>query len=142
MGKYDQYFIGSDKLIKKGHFVNSIFSGYDNLGADIIVNYHFMTGPMLMVPKPHSHGCYELLCFIGGTGMDISEFGGEVELCMGEEQEKHIINSTCIVAVPPGVPHCPINFKTVTKPFYFMVILMAGKYTILPEEPVSVAVEK
>ena len=36
-GKYGKYFIKDDKLIKKGHFVNSIFSGYDNLGADIIV---------------------------------------------------------------------------------------------------------
>jgi hypothetical protein len=131
--KYDHLFIKEDKLIRKGHFVDSIFSSYDNLKIDLHVNYHCMTEPLFMVQEPHAHPSYEVLCFIGGNPLDIRDFGGEVELYMGLNQEKHIINSTQFVVIPPGLPHCPLNFKRVDKPFMFMVILTMGKYALLPE---------
>ena len=135
--KYGDLFIKEDRLIKKGHFVDSIFSAYDNLNLDLHVNYHCMTEPLFMVKETHAHPTYEILCFIGGNPLDIRDFGGEVELSMGLENEKHIINSTQFVVIPPGLPHCPLNFKRVDKPFIFMVILMAGKYALMPtlEQP-------
>jgi hypothetical protein len=136
--KYGDLFIKEDKLIKKGHFVDSIFSSYDNLNIDLHVNYHCMTGPLFMVKEPHAHPTYEILAFIGGNPLDIRDFGGEAELYMGWENEKHIINSTQFVVIPPGLPHCPLNFVRVDRPFMFMVILTAGKYSTIPiEEPTS-----
>jgi len=131
--EYDHLFIKEDKLIRKGHFVDSIFSTYDNLNIDLHVNYHCITEPLFMVEEPHAHPSYEVLCFIGGNPLDIRDFGGEVELYMGLNGEKHIINSTQFVVIPPGLPHCPLNFKRVDKPFMFMVILTMGKYALLPE---------
>jgi mannose-6-phosphate isomerase-like protein (cupin superfamily) len=130
--KYGHMFIKENKLVKHGHFVDSIFSNYDNLKIDLHVNYHCMTGPLFMVKEPHAHPCHEILCFIGGNPLDIRDFGGEVELSMGLEGEKHIINSTQFVVIPPGVPHCPLNFTRVDRPFMFMVILTMGKYSTIP----------
>ena len=137
--KYGNLIIKEDKLVKKGHFVDSIFSNFDNLGIDLHVNYHCMTKPLFMVKEPHAHPSYEVLCFIGGNPLNIRDFGGEVELTMGDE--KHIINSTSFVIVPPGLPHCPLNFKKVDKPFMFMVILTMGKYATLPQEQLGVKVD-
>ncbi len=130
--KYGHLIKKEDALVRKGHFVDSIFSSYDNLGIDLHVNYHCMTEPLFMVKEPHAHPTYEILGFIGGNPLDIRDFGGEVELTLGDE--KHIINSTCFVVIPPGLPHCPLNFKTVDRPFMFMVILTMGKYAVLPDE--------
>jgi hypothetical protein len=137
--KYANLIIKEDKLVKKGHFVDSIFSNFDNLNIDLHVNYHCMTKPLFMVKEPHAHPSYEILAFIGGNPLNIRDFGGEVELTLGDE--KHIINSTCFVVIPPGLPHCPLNFKTVNKPFMFMVILTMGKYATLPQEQLGVKVD-
>jgi hypothetical protein len=137
--KYEHLFIKEDKLIKQGHFVESIFSSYDNLEPlELHFNYHCMTGPLFMVKEPHAHAAYEILGFIGGNPLDIRDFGGEVELTMGWENEKHIINSTQFVLIPPGLPHCPLNFTKVDKPFIFCVIMTTGKYHTIPiEEPMT-----
>jgi mannose-6-phosphate isomerase-like protein (cupin superfamily) len=137
--KYGNLIIKEDKLVKKGHFVDSIFSNFDNLGIDLHVNYHCMIKPLFMVKEPHAHPCYEVLCFIGGNPLNIRDFGGEVDLTMGDE--KHTINSTSFVVIPPGLPHCPLNFRKVDKPFMFMVILTMGKYATLPQEQLGVKVD-
>jgi len=134
--KYGNLIIKEDKLVKKGHFVDSIFSNFDNLNIDLHVNYHCMTQPLFMVKEPHAHPCYEILCFIGGNPLNIRDFGGEVDLTLGDE--KHTINSTSFVVIPPGLPHCPLNFRKVDKPFMFMVILTMGKYATLPQEQLGV----
>jgi len=137
--KYGNLIVKEDKLIKKGHFVDSIFSNFDNLNIDLHVNYHCITKPLFMVKEPHAHPCYEILCFIGGNPLNIRNFGGEVDLTIGDE--KHTINSTCFVVIPPGLPHCPLNFRKVDKPFMFMVILTMGKYATLPPEQVGLKVD-
>jgi hypothetical protein len=119
--------------IQRWHGVDSISSAWDILKAPAIINYHIMIAPMDMVDKPHTHPFYEFLCFIGGNASDIRDFGGEVELCLGAEKEKHIINKTTIVTIPPGVPHCPLNFKVVTKPFIFLVFGETGLYTMFEQ---------
>lgn len=60
--------------------------------------------------------------------MDFSDFGAEVELVMGEEGEKHIINTTTWVFIPKGVLHCPLDFKRVDKPLMFGHIMFAPTY--------------
>ena len=130
--KYGNLIIKEDKLVRKGHFVDSIFSSYDNLKLDMHFNYHCMTKPLLMVTKPHAHPSYEILGFIGGNPLNIRDFGGEVDLDI--DGERHLINSTCMVILPPGILHCPINFRRVDRPFMFFVYLATGKYATLPEE--------
>jgi hypothetical protein len=77
--------------------------------------------------KGHKHPCDQYLCFIGGNPMDIQEFGAEVELYIGEEHEKHIINKTTIVYIPAGLFHCPLNYVKVDKPIIFINIYPSGE---------------
>ena len=43
--------------------------------------------------------CDEYLCFVGGDITDMFSFNAEIELYMGEEEEKFIITSPTVVYV-------------------------------------------
>jgi hypothetical protein len=76
----------------------------------------------------HVHPYGECLLF---TGLDYDNYGSfpaELELSMGEEGEKYTINSPTVVALPPGVPHCPLVSTKVAAPFGFMAISLAGEH--------------
>jgi hypothetical protein len=85
--------------------------------------------PFVMPTPSHAHDYDQLLCFIGGNPRNIFDFGAEVEIALGPEEEKHIINTTCMVYIPKGMMHCPLNFKKVEKPFTFMHICFSPRYT-------------
>ena len=85
--------------------------------------------PVLMEAGPMKHDFDQILCFVGGDTRNIFEFDAEVELCLGDELEKHIINSPSVVYVPKGLTHCPINFKKIGKPIIFLDITLSSEYT-------------
>ncbi len=68
--------------------------------------------------------------FIGGNPMDFKDFGAEVEFVMGEEGEKHIINTTTWVYIPKGLLHCPLTFTKVDKPIMFGHIMFTPTYEL------------
>lgn len=90
--------------------------------------------PFLMRPDPHSHDFHQFLCFFGGNPMNFKDFGGQVEICLGEEQEKHVINSPTIVHVPPGLLHCPLNFKKIDKPIMYMDAFLSPSYSYIKKD--------
>ena len=61
--------------------------------------------------------------------MNMQEFGAEVEVYMGPEKEKHVINTSTIVVIPPGTYHCPIEISKVDKPVYLIESYITSKYT-------------
>ena len=71
-------------------------------------------------PKPHTHDYDEILGFFGSDTENMYDLGGEAELWL--EDEKHIINKSCLVFVPKGMQHCPLIFTRIDKPiFHFSV---------------------
>jgi len=95
--------------------------------ADLQLMY--ITEPFTMVGRPHWHDSDEILFILGGNPANFFEFDAEVEVYLGEEQEKHVIENTSIVYVPKGMPHGPIIIKRVGKPFLWGHILFASTYT-------------
>jgi hypothetical protein len=78
--------------------------------------------------EPHKHDFHQILCFIGGDPNNIRDFGAGIEVYLGEEMEKHIITTNAALTIPPGLPHCPINFIRVDKPVVFLEVMLVGKY--------------
>ncbi len=76
--------------------------------------------------KPHVHTYNEFLFFIGTDCNDLSELGGECEMYMGKEMEKHVINKPTVVVQPQGFPHCPLVVTKLEKPFVFSVVYPFG----------------
>jgi hypothetical protein len=67
-------------------------------------------------PRAHVHDFDEVIGFIGTNWEDPFDLGGEVELYL--EDEKHILTNTCIVFIPAGLSHCPLEFKRVDSPIF------------------------
>jgi hypothetical protein len=88
-----------------------------------------ITEPTEMNAKPHAHDYDQFLCFLGPNPLNFFEFDAEIEISLGEEGEKHIVDTTSIVYVPKGLFHCPIKFKRVDKPVLFMHTCFAPEYS-------------
>jgi hypothetical protein len=76
--------------------------------------YRFGPNPEI----PHVHPKPEILFFIGTDTEDLSRLGGEVEISIGEEEEKHVFTKSTAVVLPGGVYHCPLTITKVERPFY------------------------
>jgi hypothetical protein len=119
--KYGKYIITG--LIRDiPHYGGKSILAHDGeLDTDCSIGYHCISQPMSF-DHPHAHDFTELLCFIGGNPLDITDFGAEIEITLGEEGERHVINAPAVVSMPPGLRHCPLVFKKVEKPLIFLEI--------------------
>lgn len=134
--KYDQYFLKEPWGIP--HFKQEVNAPvYIGIGQEVPVKgweepftqvLRPIYKPFRMIPEGHRHNCAEILYFIGGNPLNFKEFGAEVELVMGEEEEKYIITTTTWVYVPKNLLHCPLDFKKVEKPIMFGHIMFAPTY--------------
>lgn len=105
----------------------SIFAHNDEYKSGTTLGYHCIK-TNYEVPITHSHDFHELLCFIGGNPENINDLGAEISICLGDELEEHIITSATVVTIPPGMKHCPLVVKKVTRPFVFLEISTTKAY--------------
>ena len=94
---------------------------------DFGIRYTYINEPIQM-ERPHAHDFDQFFCFMG-TPEDQRVFDGDVELYLGEEETKNIINSASVVYVPKGMVHCPIIWKRVSQPMMFINIVLVSSYT-------------
>ena len=106
----------------------SIFAHHDEYRSGTTLGYHCIN-TNYHVPEPHSHDFHELLCFIGGNPENINDLGAEISICLGDELEEHIITSATVVSIPPGLKHCPLKVKKITKPLVFLEVSTTKGYT-------------
>jgi hypothetical protein len=128
-GKYDKYIVQAPVTDESIGRVAHLFGGKDFNGADFSPAWTGITKPLYMIKESHAHPYDEYLFFWGTNAADIEEFDAVAELCMGEEEEKYIITKPCIVYVPSGLMHCPLNFTVINKPILFMDISISPEYT-------------
>jgi hypothetical protein len=95
---------------------------------DINFNFVGILRPHMLADPPHDHDCDEFLFFIPADSGNWPDLGGEAEVALGEEWEKHIIDTAAVICLPPGVPHAPIFMRKVNRPFYFGHCLLAPRY--------------
>jgi len=74
---------------------------------------------------PHVHPAGECLLCFGHDTDNPGYFGAELELALGEEQEKHTFSTPSVVVIPPGLPHCPLVTKKVERVFGHGHVILA-----------------
>ena len=116
--------IAADQVIAMG--------SRDLNGADFSLGWNYLTEPFLMVAEAHTHDFDQIVFFLGGNPADVTDFGAEVEISLGEPLEKHIINYTSCVYIPAGLMHCPLNIKTVNKPIMFIDVTLSPGISVRP----------
>ncbi len=115
----------------------SLFAHHNEYHNGTTLGYHCIND-YYEVPASHSHDFHELLCFIGGNPENIDDLGAEISICLGDELEEHIITSAAVVSIPPGLKHCPLKVRKITKPFVFLEISSTTGYINNTEEGVNV----
>jgi hypothetical protein len=89
----------------------------------------YINSPRVMIDAPHKHGFAQYLCFFSANHEDVDDFDAEIEISLGEENEKHIITSPTVAYIETGLSHGPLNFAKVNKPILFIDIAMSGRYS-------------
>jgi len=89
-----------------------------------------ITEPLTFPQGAHAHDADEIFFIFGSNPQNYYEFDAEIELYLGEEGEKNIIDTTSIVYIPKGLIHGPVIIKKVNKPFQWMHVLFTPKYVM------------
>ncbi len=76
--------------------------------------------------KPHTHDRDEIIGFIGTSIQNPKSLNGHIELWL--EDEKYVIENTCLVFVPKGMKHCPLVIGRVETPIVHFSVLTGGQY--------------
>jgi len=103
------------------------FRGHSDLpGAGINLGFRYYVKPFKMELQSHHHDVDEYLFFLGAQLPDLTaNFDAEIEIFLGLEYERHIITKPCILYIPRGFEHNPMDIKRVGKPLLFIPLLLA-----------------
>lgn len=110
--------------------------GRDYGGVDFSLNIEAITEPVLMVPETYVHDFDDYLGFMGSDPLDIRKFEAEIWMFLGDERERIVVDSPTFLHVPAGSIHCPLYFKRIDKPIFFMHAFNAPAYVrqVIPTE--------
>ena len=124
MGQYDKYvkpLTFSD--YGYGSFRQGTRLGPEVLGMDVIIEFGtYWSGGQ--IEKPHKHDFNQICYWFSGNTGDMSELSAEIELFLGEENERHMLTASTAVGIPAGMPHMPANILKMDHRFIFMEILI------------------
>ena len=125
--KYGKYVL--KHTIDHGEFGPAInMVGERDFNSDFSIIFLPVIKPVLMEKFPHSHDFDMYLTFVGFDPNGLNDLGGEVEMFIGKEQEKYVINTPTTIYIPKGLIHCPLNFTRVDKPILLVHATLAPKY--------------
>ncbi len=106
--------------------------GRDLEGMDLNFCWAIHTQPGLWMRGPgrgaHVHPYDEVLVFAGTEPADIDYLGAEIQIDMGSEHERYIINQPTAVVLPAGTPHNPIVTRWVDKPFGVLMMSLGAEH--------------
>jgi uncharacterized RmlC-like cupin family protein len=99
-------------------------------GATINMGWQLFIKPILLEKEAHTHDAHEYLIFLGDNPADwFSSFDAQIDLFLGEEMEKYIIDKPTVVYIPPNMSHCPLNFRVINRPVLFTALLQTPVFT-------------
>jgi hypothetical protein len=101
----------------------------DRGNKDMTFEWSCITKPVVMDDEPEINEFDQYLFFAGSNVNDYNEFEAEIELPLGKEGKKQIINEPKMVLIPGGLARGPLNFKNIRKPVVFMSLNFSAKYS-------------
>ncbi len=106
---------------------NGNFIRHPKLGYNMSMGFQFVNKPFISNNPIHTHNFQEFLAWYGGNPKDPEDFGGEVVLYLGEEQEEYVFTQATMVNLPPGLAHCPLVITRVDRPIIQVEIMLVGE---------------
>ena len=104
-------------------------------GGELSIDAIYVNHPYLMISQPHQHEFAQYLSFFSANPDNPRDFDAEIEVTLGEEQEKHIVTCPTSIYVPAGMFHGPLNFARIGRPVLFLDIALTGEYKRVGNTP-------
>lgn len=98
--------------------------GAGNFSLDCI----YILEPRVINEKNHQHTFDQYLCFFSANANDAKDFDADIEIFMGSEQEKLLIQVPTVIHIPAGLHHCPLKAVRVNRPFLFIDVALTSRY--------------
>ncbi len=110
----------------------------ENINLSFEFSYHTKTGDW--GDQAHYHNFNEVLFFAPLDYNRPGELGAQIEIALGPEGEKHLIDSPTAIAMPAGFVHCPLNTKRVDWTWAFLAISLNQDYkdNVVPRDPAAI----
>lgn len=80
----------------------------------------------------HAHPADEILVYLGLDPQNPDDLGAKIEVDLGEEHERHLIDKPSAIICPAGLPHMPSVTHWVDRPYAFFAISLAGEHEVEP----------
>ena len=76
----------------------------------------------------HVHSTDEVIVFAGTEPADIDYLGAEIQMDLGAEHERYVIDQPTAVVIPAGTPHNPIVTRWVDHPFGVLMMSLGESH--------------
>jgi len=106
------------------------FGGKDLEGMNANIFWGFCSQPGIWRRGvgAHVHPADEILVYLGLEPDNIDYLGAEIEIDMGKEHERHLIDKPSVVVCPAGTPHLPLVTRWVDRPYAFLAVNLSGEH--------------
>lgn len=92
----------------------------------------------------HAHRAFhQISLYVGGDPLNIEDFDAEIEIFMGKEREKHVIDTCAVDHYVPGLVHLGDEVRRVGKPFLHIMWVVGPNdyYKAAPKDKVLLSDE-
>lgn len=83
--------------------------------------------PEVAEGRSHAHDYDETLGFFGTDFSDPYDLGGEIEFWI--EDERFMLDRSCLIFLPKGTYHCPLVIHGVRRPIFHFAAAPGGSYS-------------
>jgi len=106
----------------------TIFKHTNDDNSGVIFEHHCIDNPNWSIHKSRAGDTHELFCFVGGNPENIRDLGAEIRLCLGDDNEEHVISDATVFSIPAGLKHGPITINKFSRPFILLRIINTREY--------------
>jgi hypothetical protein len=110
------------------HLISMGGKDLEGLNLNIFWGFCSQAGIWRRGAGAHVHPVDEVLVYAGTDPDNIDYLGAEIEVDMGQEHERHLVNRPTVIICPAGMPHMPQVTRWVDKPFAFFAVSLSGEH--------------
>lgn len=93
--------------------------------SQLVTVWYLKATPDTSYPA-HTHDSDEVIGFFGSDAHDPQRLGGEIEFWL--EDERYLIDRSCVIYVPKGMQHGPLVIRRVDSPIFHFTAMIGGQY--------------
>lgn len=134
MGQYDKY-VKPLTFTDHGYgsFRQGTRLGPEDLDMDVIIEFGtYWSGGQ--IGESHKHDYNQVHYWFSGNTDDMSNLGAEVDVFLGEENERHMLTSSTAIGIPAGMPHMPANILKMDRRIFLLEISNTAQPEKIPVE--------